>query len=374
MIVETNVIERVFNDDLLINSGDLQYAKDQFPEVIHLLDHPEMRSTFTRYERMANKARVWVRSLGLLAVASGTIALLSAATDPLWHHLKCEEVLTIVFEFCGLGAALIAGCSLWLGPWRKRWLESRFMTERLRQWHFQLLVRKGSEIEALLSQHTPKALEIFKAQRKKWFDDFLHEYEGKIDSRMDSLVGDPDFSSDWLHHHPTGFNNNSQALTHVFETYHRLRFNHQYDYATHKLSESSDRPFWQFLKWPLVRQESAIRGCVSFCFIAALLCSVVIIMNRYFEIKPRIAPYLGGATLGIAIVGVAFRTIQDGLGITKDIERYRDYRGKVRRLLLYFEETDDQHRKLRLMEDMEIAVVDELKGFLRTHREAAFVL
>jgi hypothetical protein len=191
---------------------------------------------------------------------------------------------------------------------------------------------------------------------------------------MDSLVDDPDFSNDWLLKPATNFSKNSQALNHVFEVYRRLRFNHQYDYATHKLSESTDRPPWQFLKWPLRRQESAIREWGSFCFIAALFCSVGVIVNRYFEFKPSLTPYLGITTLALAILGVALRTIQDGLGITKDIERYRDYRGKVRRSLLYFEETTDQHRKLQLMEEMEIAIVDELKGFLRTHRDAAFIL
>ena len=67
------------------------------------------------------------------------------------------------------------------------------MTERLRQWHFQLLVRKGSEIEALLGQPTPKSLETFKAERKKLFDGFLHDFVGKLDSRMDTLANDPDF-------------------------------------------------------------------------------------------------------------------------------------------------------------------------------------
>ena len=366
---------RIFNDDLLTNSGDLKNAKDQFPEVFPLLDHPELRSVFAEYEKLANKARAWVRWLGLLAVAFGTIALLSAATEPLWHQLKCEKLLTIIFEFCGLGATAVTGGSLLLGPWRNRWMESRFMTERLRQWHFQLLIRKGGEIEALLRQPDAKALEAFEAQRKIWFDDFLHDFVGKIDSRMDSLAKDPDFSNDWLLQPATCFSNHSPALTHVFEVYRRLRFMHQYDYATHKLSESTDRSFLKFLKWPMLRQESAIQGVVSFCFISTLLLSVVVILNGYFEfIPPSVAPFVGCAVLVLAIVGIAFRTIQDGLGISKDIERYRDYRGKVRRLLFLFEASNDQQKKLRLMEEMEIAVVDELKGFLRTHRDAAFSL
>jgi len=364
--------ERVFNDDLLINPGDLRYAQDQFPEIFPVLDHAELRDAFVKYEQIANKAHLWVHWLGLLAVIFATIALLSAATEPLWARTRWADTITIAFEFCGLFAAVLTGGSLWVGPWRKRWLESRFMTERLRQWHFQLLVRKGNEIEGLLGQPSPAAVDKFKNERKKWFDNFLHEYEGKLGSRMDSLASDPDFSSDWLHK-PTSFTDDG-VFNDVVDVYSRLRFNHQYDYSTYKLSASTDRPFWLFLKWPLLRQESAIRTAVSFCFVTALLCSVAVIMNRYFAFRPSLNPSLGSATLAIAIIAISLRTIQEGLGITKDIERYRDYRGKVRRLLLCFEEATDQHKKLRLMEEMELAGVDELRGFLRAHGEATFIL
>ena len=365
---------RVFNDDLLINPGDLQHARDQFPETFAVLDHPQLRSVFSQYERVANSARLWVRWLGLFAVIAAAIALLSTATEPLWHHVKYQNVITAVFELCGLGGAIIAGGTLWLGPWRQEWLESRFMTERLRQWNFQLLVRRGQEIEALLAQPTGEALQNFQAQRKKWFDDFLHEHEGKLDSRMDSLANDPEFSGEWLFPNAIKFSENSNALRHLLEAYRRLRFDHQYDYATHMLSESTDCGFWQFLKWPLLQQERIVQGAVSFCFIATLLCSAGIIVNGYFHIRPTLDPYLAIFTLVIAIVGVALRTLQDGLGISKDIERYRDYRGKILRLRACFEETRDQDRKIRMMEELELAAVDELKGFLRTHQHAAFVL
>ena len=152
---------------------------------------------------LSMSVRRTVRACGFAGLAFSPlsllrIALLSVATESLWHDVKYQNVITVVFELCGLGGAIIAGGSLWLGPWRQEWLESRFMTERLRQWHFQLLVRRGQEIEALLAGPTGEALQNFQAQRKKWFDDFLHEHEGKIDSRMDSLANDPEFSGEWL--------------------------------------------------------------------------------------------------------------------------------------------------------------------------------
>jgi len=336
---------RVFNDDLLLNAGDVRYADDQFGKIFPLLDHPELRSVFLNYEQRANKARVWVRWLGLLAVSFAAVALLSAATESL--RSNPSKVFAIIFEVGSVIAALIAGGSLWLGPWRKRWLESRFMTERLRQWHFQLLIRRAHEIESYFEGNvTPESIQAFQAQRQNWLDEFLHDHEGKLDSRMDSLAHDLDFSSDWLHDSSTAFKADSSILPRLFDAYRRLRLRHQCDYVTFKLSRAQDHPFWQFLKWPLVRQESFIEGAGSFCFGAALICAVFVIASQFAETKSTLHSVLGPLTLAIAIIGIALRTIQDGLGVTRDIERYRDYRAKVRRALLNFENTQDGADKI----------------------------
>lgn len=357
-----------------MNDGDLAHAQSQYPETVHLFDDQSLRDTFAKYEHVANRARLRVRRIGLFAIASGSIALLSAATEPLWHRMPYENVVSIVFEICGLGAALVAGGSVWLGPWRKRWLEARFMTERLRQWHFQILVRRGREVEASLDVSNPVAKNEFKKLREQWFKNFLHDYEGKLDSKILALVSDTNYSGDWLHVPATDFSPNSPVLPLIFKAYQQLRFTHQYDYANHKLSEDRDKPPWQFLRWPPLRQEGAIRAVVSTCFVLALVCSLCIIVNREFDIKPAAAPFLSSLALSLAIIGVAMRTLQEGLGVTKDVERYRDYRGKVNRLQIQFDQLSDSEAKLGLMEEMELAVVDEMKSFLRTHRDAAFIL
>lgn len=366
---------RVFNDDLLNNEGDLEYAKEQFPRVFQLLDHPELREQFRVFEAAANRARGIVRFLGLMAVACGAVALLSTAAEPFLHGIAGKKLWSTAFELLTIAAAIISGMSLLLGPWRKRWLEARFMTERLRQWHFQLLVRKGAEIEEAFGQPSPEKIQHFQAKRKQWLGEFLHEHLGKLDSQFTLLANDPDDASgDWLLNPKTKYADNSHILADICEAYYRLRIKHQFDYATHKLSEDQDKPHWRFLSWPVLRQEAAIRSVVSFCFYAALFCSVAVIVNQWLDFRPAYAPHLGGLALMVAIVGVAFRTVQDGLGISKDIERYRDYRGKTRRLRVAFENEPDLHERLEVMEELEIESVDELRGFLRTHREAAFVL
>jgi hypothetical protein len=373
---------RIFNDDLLLNPGDLQIAKNRFPRLFPALDNPELRKAFLRYEELANKARTKVQRLGLAAVCLATMALLTTATR-LWLtspiHQRTPEhsaisVVAVILELCGLVAALIAVGSLGMGPWKKRWLESRFMTERLRQWHFQLLLHRADEIDALVTVQTPEAIREFEERRRQRLDAFLFDHEGKLDSRMDALAHDPDLSHDWLHDPSAPYRDDSPALPELFEVYRHLRFRHQYDYVTHKLSHASDRVFWRFLKLPLHRQRSILGGLSSFCFVAALLCAIALIVNHATARNDAVNQLLAPIASVIAIIGVAVRTIQEGLGITEDIERYQDYRGKVRRALLQFETAKDPKTRLQLMAELELAVVDELKSFLRTHGRSRFAM
>lgn len=365
---------RVFNDDLLTNAGDLEYAKKQFAEIFPLLDNAQLRGVFATYEERANKAKSWVRRLGLLAIFFGFAALLSAATEPLWAHTRYARSFVIIFEVCGVIAALIAGGSAWLGPWRKRWLESRFMTERLRQWHFQLFIRRAKPIEAAFENDGSESWKRFRMQREIWLNDFLHDYATKLDSRMESLAHDPDVANEWLHARAEIFKHNSAGLPALFDAYRRLRLLHQYDYVTHMLAPANEHSFWELSKWSLLRQEAFLGGAISSCFSATLICALGVISNRLLQLAPALDPLLASLTLVIAITGVALRTIKDGLGVTPEIERYRDYRGKIRRMLFQYDAARDQQTKLVLMEEMELAAVDELRGFLRTHLDARFIL
>lgn len=185
----TSPRDHVFNDDLLMNETDLAYARLQFPKIIHVLDHPQLREKFAKYEKEANKARDCVRALGFAAVILATLALLVVAIKPIWPHAPWTRWVAFVIESGGIFAALIAAGGMWLGPWKCRWLESRLMTERLRQWHFQLLVRRGQQIEA--SCDGPSAVANFETERGRWLEGFLREHEGKLDSQLESLVDEP---------------------------------------------------------------------------------------------------------------------------------------------------------------------------------------
>ncbi len=362
-----------------MNEQDLAYARLLFPHISHLLDHPQLRAKFADYEKEANETREWVRRLGFAAVISAGVALLAIATEPVWLHETFTRWCALVIELGGVFAALVAAGGLWLGPWKRRWLESRLMTERLRQWHFQLLVRRGQQVEA--SCTGPSAIVEFEKERVCWFEDFLQSYEGKLDAQLESLTDEASPVRTWLHDPATAYSSNSEAFLSVFAAYKRLRFDHQYNYAIWKLRKSTDKPIWHFLKWPAICQMALLSSISSACFVFALGCSVVLIygyatdiLAKGYGLSSQVELYVRTGALALALIGAALRTLQEGLAPDKEIERYNDYRGRTSQLRDRFEHTTEMQERIHLMEDLEVASVEEMKGFVRTHHNARFVL
>lgn len=365
--------KHIFNDDLLMNRGDVEFVQKRFPRIFHILDNPVLRSEFAKYDAIANKAREQVRVRGFVAVAASTAALLALVTRPLWPQASWTHLLAGIIEAVGMLAAIIAIGGLWSGEWKHRWLTGRLMTERLRQWHFQLIVRCGRDVEA--SCQNEGAIEEFVKKRDTWLHQFLLVYERQLDGQFESVINDPLEKTAWLFEHPSQYSQNSEILPEVYDAYELLRLDHQYGYAVHKLKASTDKPFWKFLQWPPQIQHAVLSGVSSSLFIAALVLSMLLICENLFAKPDQVEVYLRTAAIAVAIIGAALRTIQDGLGLEGEIDRYREYRERIARLLDRFKHSpDDQQRRMRLMEDLEYASVEEMQDFLRMHQKAKFVL
>jgi hypothetical protein len=247
------------------------------------------------------------------------------------------------------------------------------MTERLRQWHFQLIVRCGSEVEA--SCKDDNAIKEFSKKRDTWLHQFLLQYQRQLDSQFETAINDPLEKMAWLHENASPYSDHSEVLQEVFDAYELLRLDHQYGYAVYKLKSTTDEPFWKFLQWPPKIQIAVLSGVSSSLFIAALALSMLLICENLFSHSDHVEVYLRTAAIAVAIIGAALRTIQDGLGLEGEIDRYREYREKIARLLDRFtQNSDDQHRRIHLMDDLEYASVEEMQDFLRTHQKARFVL
>ena len=103
------------------------------------------------------------------------------------------------------------------------------MAEQLRRWHFQLLVRRGQQIEQSCTGPTARA--NFEKERDLWLDDFLKAHHGKLDAQLESLTSEHGARETWLHVPATDYTTNSRAFAEAVRAYRLLRIDHQHGYA-----------------------------------------------------------------------------------------------------------------------------------------------
>ena len=201
------VLEHRFNDDLLISEHDQTLAKTEYPEIYHVLDHPELREQFLRYDDLANKAKLWVHRIGLLAVLLAVFALLGSAITPLLHQLHGVPVWvsTPLFwvEVGGIVGVVIAGGGMWIAGQKKAWLEARMMAEVLRLWHFQSFICRGREIESSCDKGSQAELAAYRSARARQFQAFIREWGGTLDSHLTEMIENPEAGYKLLHDEPT---------------------------------------------------------------------------------------------------------------------------------------------------------------------------
>jgi len=382
------VLEHRYNDDLLAQAGDRDYVAQVYPDLVHVLDHPELRAEFDRYDAMANTAKRRMHCLGLFAIALATIALLSSAAAPILNgileirdlepgvvkQVEALKAASVWAEIAGLVGAVIAMGGLWISSCKKNWLEARLMTERLRGWHFQMLIHHGKEIEDSCNQGDPEAVNKFREKRAVWFATFKHQHEQALDSLLHELIEAPEACYTSLHDGSTGYTTGNPVLNRVFEAYKELRLRHQATYAAHKLQRTTNQPLWKPHRWPTNVLNDRLTRLTSGCVMVALGVSAYIVLGHFLHWPGAHSVALPALILCFLVLTVATRGVLDGLAVREESQRYSDYVGEVRYLLTKFEASHDSEERLRLMQDMERAAVEELKSFLRAHTEAKFIL
>ncbi len=382
-------LDHKYNDDLLAGADDQEAFRLLFPDIFHVLDHPELRAEFAAYNQIANRAKKRVHAIGLVAVGLAAMALLSSAATPILKavedvpnlsptaltSVRWLQAASIYLEVAGLVGAAIALGGVRISYWKKQWLEARLMTEKLRAWHFQTLAYRGKEVEESCDPNDPAAAAAaYREKRVKWFVAYLHQHRGKLDSQLQGLIEGPESQYSALHELPSRYPADSGVARQVFEAYKALRFKHQSDYAAHKLKKDTTQPLWKPHRWPTAVFKGRLDGLSSFCVVGALGTSAYVVLAHFWQWPLADSPAMPAVSLCFLVLSVTARGILDGLAVREESQRYVDYAAEVRYLLTRFESTKVQGERLQLMQDMERAAIEELKGFIRAHYEAKFVI
>lgn len=365
-----------YNDDLLRAESSREHAKAEFPQIFHVLDNPDLRAAFEPIDNKAGEAKRRSQHAGFWAVVLAVLSLMGAAAEPVWRGSPWPwpAVLPTATALLGLTAVLLGAFGVLHGRQKDQWLHHRLCTERLRQFQFQAFIWTLPEIARAIADGEPHGVQRFIDNRRKAFIAFTDRLTRHPDARLAAVVAPTGGAELWLYEArdspptvPTGFDPDQ-----LFRAYRRLRFEEQLSYPEHKLGIVS---FTLALRGaPLRNQRQTLRAIWTAAFSALIALHVALIVGHFAGWLDVHRPLLHIAVIWTALIALGARTLVEGLGVSREIERYEDYRAAVFDARERFDRAKTAEEKLRAMMDMERISFEEMRTFLRTAREASFVL
>jgi hypothetical protein len=355
------MITRRFNHDIRLEDDDRAFAASHWSTVTHLLVNEPLITVFRGFDGDAKRDKRLIQWLGTASIVLMLVALCGAVIEvrdsgrpPSQSFLAPSTKGTIAIS--ALFGLLASFAVSRYGPFRRRWLKNRFVTECLRIWHFRQMLDTQAIADSL--QSDAKRYDYI-THRDASFAAFLNDLDGTVGQKLDLLRDsgtDPITSS-----FEVKVAANPAGLQQLFEAYSTLRIAHQLEFAVYKLSPDDST----FLGISLIALLSGAN------FLAASTLAVALVLTLAGVLWPSaLLPLLVSV---LAIFGVAVRAWRDGLALKQEQEHYEDMKHRFETLKLRWLEAPDDSSRLRLSPDVEQAVLEELRSFLRIYEDARFV-
>ena len=355
---------RVFNHDLLVNEDDADrdLAARTWPTVAHLLVNSALVIPFRRHEAAAIRYKRLVHNVGLLAVVLLLVSLVGSIYELLYTGYHAEDLSPEIDSFrqwlpwasciTSLSSIITALLASRHGPFRRSWLRHRFATECIRRWHFRALLNATATDHATDS----KANSVLLQSRARSFSQFINALEKSLDSKMSDFRESGNDPVDLL-----PLSAGICFSSEIADAYRSLRLDHQLDYFVYKLSED-DRSLWRFSGKSTLATLNLLASMTLF---GALGLSVLSVTSQ--------SPGYVIATAVMGALGVAVRTVRDGLAIDKDVARYQEARYRLQIMRARWQANPSMEEQTRIAFDLEQWSAEELRGLLLAHHDAQFL-
>ncbi|KCZ87329.1 hypothetical protein [Hyphomonas johnsonii] len=382
-----------FNDELLLKAEDLALAQKKYPRVFFALDHPELRAEFQRIDHLANSAKNRSRSIGCLTLTFAVASLLTFPLEPLIRaatssHGHPDAVFTaiaIVGAVCGVLAIIFGNLGLAFGQSKRRWLQMRLMTERMRQWKAQYIVAHIADIVAAAG--SPEREAAYVEARSLAFERFQRSFLNQISSEYTkytrreavghmghTAIGKSQQNAFWidaswakaaarkLTPDPEG------VLAEILSASEETRLLGQVQYTNYILS--AEGKFWS-----LPRKQIAVLGNIMFALVLlAFLSNFVALLIAIWPVPSINQSVVGSIGIMFAILAVGTRSVEEGLHPQRELARMELYAAQVDAARHQFIASNSPARKVDALKALEKASNDEMIEFLDANEHARFVL
>lgn len=382
-----------FNDELLLSESDRKLAEKRYPRVFFALNHPALRDEFQRVDRLANAAKKRSRLIGCLTLAFAVASLLTFPLEPLIASVSGDTItsislfkaIAVIGAVCGVLAIIFGNIGLAFGQAKRRWLQMRLKTERMRQWQAQYITAHMADIvtaarsEAAIADYVDTRDLAFERFKRSFLDQISSEYTkythrqavGHMGQTMVDKAGQQAFWIDpaWaraaarkLPPDPEGI------LDEILSACEETRLLGQVQYTNYILS--SEGSFWS-----LPRKQISILGNIMFALVLlAFLSNFLALLVAIWPVQPINQTVAASFAIIFAILAVGTRSIEEGLHPQRELARMDLYAAQVNTARQQFISSNSPARKMDALKSLEKASTDEMIEFLDANEHARFVL
>jgi hypothetical protein len=345
-------LEFVHNTDL--RPGEEYLAT--MPRLRVVLDHLALLKVFDRYDLIANSKQRVFRLMGIVSLWFASISLIGIAGELLLAALALAApwYVTMLLELCA-AISIVLALAPWLSRTRIQWLTARFMTEQIRQWHFQMLLDGSLVSKAHAGQ---KDFETERDSRWAHFMARAPNAEGAMNSFVDAENLDL--------YHPIKPYADSLTAEESVRAYSDLRIQKQLDYFKLKREEYAVRDEWSeaFARWTIL-SALLLTG-------VQLILAIVRGLTKTDKLDTASESMFAAAII-LVVLSAIVRVYRSAMALSVQRERYETKWVRLVALRTAWD-TASTTQRLDFMKDVELVEVEELREFLRQMRRASYLL
>lgn len=346
------------NDDVLQTKEARAALGARHPTALRVLDWPELRALFAKYDPPATQHGLRDRRFGLLSVAVAALGLVLALASPLAIGAeRAVEMLAAALVVAGLA---IMGFHRLGAKSKSRALGQRFGAERVRALYFQAVLANLDLVSRAMTDDA--ALGEWKMARGRLLDHLPEPEElpgqvpklaGPVDDDTEAWVA-PEWST------PPPPPEPSAQLELLLRLLRGQRMDGQIDYVERKLGASLGAP----------GQRAAVVRMLSRLLLGAAgvtgAIAAVLVLGMGRALGDTDVKLALEVTAGAVVAVMALAMLNDGRLLAGDAERYAAYLAAVSKARTRFDR-GGVAEKLTALREMEVICYRDLRAFIGAH-------
>jgi len=347
------------NDDVLLTKEARAALGAKHPTGLRVLDWPELRALFAKYDPPATRHGRRDRRYGVLSVALAALGLVLAVLAPLAVGFeRYMEMAAAAVTITALG--LIALHEFGENS-KARWLGQRFGAERVRALYFQSVTNNLDLVARAMSSDA--ALGEWKVARARMLS-YLPSPQD-LPGQVPKLAGPASDDETWVVPDwtaPPSPPAPAAELNLLLSLMRGQRLNSQLDYVERKLSDSLGAPG---------RRAATVRTLGKLLLAAGVVTGVVAGVLLAIGKTPQDTDVKLAleVMVGAIVAALALRVINDDRLLSGDAGRYAAYASAVRKARDRFD-AGGLPEKLAALREMEVVAYRDLREFVAAHWRA----